>query len=170
MLAVFVTGLISFHQATLTGNQMVSGAMKESRDLWEDRGRTNISIIDTSFDPAACKVDMTLENTGSESITSLHLMDLIIQLKGANSSIDRQEYIESSSIPAIGSWKIGPALTDLEFEPEIFNPGELIEIQTMLNIPGEGETIGRVTIVTPNGVSTEAQLGSLYTPCLTSGP
>lgn len=138
--------------------------MKESRNLSVDRDRTNIIIQDSSFDSDSCTLALYLKNTGSRSITSLKSMDLIIQLKGANASVLIPNYIESSSVLSKGGWKI-PSFGDLEFEPGILNPGEIVEIQTRLDIPVPGETIGRTMVVTPNGVSAERQLGSLQTPC-----
>ena len=165
MLAVFLTGLISFHQVNITGNQLMATAMKESRNVSVDQSRTNISIQNNSFDPDSCMLALHVKNTGSTSITSFHLMDLIIQVQGGNAFVARPDYIESSEGLLRGTWKIEASLEDPEFEPGIFNPGEIVEIQTLLDIPEQGDTIGRIMIVTANGVSTEAPLGLLSTPC-----
>ena len=76
----------------------------------------------------------------------------------------RPDYIESSEGLLRGTWKIEASLEDPEFEPGIFNPGEIVEIQTLLDIPEQGDTIGRIMIVTANGVSAANVVATIEIP------
>lgn len=157
-MAALFTGALMIWQATFTGSALLGHAMNQSVYLSGERARTGIMITTAVFDSSACILELEVKNSGSVPITRFSFMDLIVRLQGGNQTTHKLTYVESGAQKSASTWQMSSG-------PDIWNPGETAVINTAFDLPNPGETLGVLTLVTPNGISTEIPIGPMEAPC-----
>lgn len=105
---------------------------------------------------------LVVENGGQTNLDSFSSWDVIAQYQNGNANYidydDDATYPPDSNEWAVEGIYLSDNVTPEVFDPGILNPGEKMIVAVKLNPEiGEGET-GRITISTPNGVTSECQI------------
>ena len=80
ILAVFLTGALMLTRSTLFSNVVTSNAIKEAAQLAGERARTEIGITSSSTTTVfrcSTKLQITVDNTGSVTISDFDKMDIV---------------------------------------------------------------------------------------------
>ena len=158
ILAVFFMGTPMMSRASLVGNVIIGSSTKEAIWVSGQRARTEIGIASTTGG-SFCELTVDVDNSGATSIAGPSLMDVIVQFPSGNNQAQRLVH-NPSGVPGVGEW----AVTSISgnFEPGIFNPGEIMTIDAKLALVEAGD--GTVTIGTEYGITDSAAFPTL-SPC-----
>lgn len=168
IVAVLLFGVMMVWKTTLTGNDLMSNAMRESFNLLQAKSQTEVTMGSVSFDPLLCELSMEATNTGSVSIVGSSFMDLIIKLRGANHFNRKFEFMASDSALLSDSWQMETEANQFAIEPDILNPGETATILVGLELPDPGITFGNITLAGSNGFTTQRSTGPINGSCARS--
>ena len=155
--AMFFTGALMMFRTTLQANVVIGDTTRESIRIAGERARTEISI--TSVVGSGCGLTITVDNTGAISIADASRMDVIVQYPAGNNPAQRLTYVLTGP-PGIGEWTADSISG--QFQPSIFDPGEMMTIEAQLSLVEAGA--GMVTVGSHNGVIDTGDFPSL-TPC-----
>ncbi|MDT8357390.1 MAG: hypothetical protein RQ758_02680 [Methanomicrobiaceae archaeon] len=125
---------------TLATAQVVSLAQDDKVDRQETRIHTSISITGTALSDTNPELYVLVENTGSETITDLAHMDVLL--------ISRAEPVYYPSGSGSGTWSVVEIIPD-QVHPGALDPDEVMNISVRYVSP---DSPFWVKVITPNGV------------------
>lgn len=156
----------------MTMSQGFLSSVDSNATTWTQMGERDRDILRTEIsnvvptDPGEgvgglANVYATLANTGQTKLADFDEWDVIVQYYDTGGSKVIKWLPYNSSTPGDNEWTVVGIYLDTGgtpevFEPNIFNPGEVMKIQLKLNPLVGDETTNLVTISTPNGVSASA--------------
>ena len=159
--ALILFGALSLSQSALSCVDAVSVSWREMKAVAGERGRTELTLLDTASEESGAIAKVTLENQGSVKLTSFPRWDVMIEYydSSGNYYIRWLPYT-SSADPGENQWTVqGVYLnspTDPEiFEPGILNPGEEVVITARIT-PTVVVTKTMMVVATPNGITAAA--------------
>ena len=152
VLTVVLFGVLTLTYAYISAQDTILESWREMEERLGDRARTQISSVGAEFqEPWLNIVDVTLRNEGDTKQADFDQWDVIVQYDTDNDGDhDVVEWLRYHDPPSNGEWSqnIGEV-----FEPDIFNPGEVMTI-TLVVSSVEISSTGVAIIATPNGIST----------------
>lgn len=125
---------------TLATAQVVSLAQDEKVNRQETRMHTSISITGTSLSETGSELNVLVQNTGSETITDLSHMDVLL--------ISDAEPVYFPEGSGQGTWSVVEIVPDL-IHPRALDPDEVMNISVQYT---PANTPTWVKVITPNGV------------------
>lgn len=164
--AVIIIFLILF--GTLTLSSAFISAQEIVYDAWEDANQRQNVLSNTRITPqdlrilsGGSQIEMTLTNTGSVKLADFQQWDVFVDY--FDSALVPNYYTArltfDANAPAM-SWLMtgifldAAAAVDEVFEPEIFNTGEALVLRANVSPAVGAGQMARLTVSTPNGVST----------------
>ena len=158
IVGTLTTVMTSFHAAST-----VSGSLKEMEEQAADIRRTEINAVDNA-DTGGEDFYITVVNEGQTNLAQFTKWDVIAQYeRDGTVYLTYLEYTTDAD-PGSNRWSVD-GIYALDNDPEvldpgILNPGETMELRIDLD-PGLsiGDN-GRITVSTPNGVTSQALIRS----------
>ena len=151
IIGVLLTAMVFMSRAAIIADTQVGTAIKEAAHVSGERSRTDINV--ESFTNISTKIDIDVKNIGNTSIADLARLDYIVRFTktagGGTRVVERLAYDPGSS--ANGTWDILTHTPD-SFQPNIWDPGETINMSGNVSGTPKPATTGQVWVSTPNGV------------------
>jgi archaellum component FlaF (FlaF/FlaG flagellin family) len=124
-----------------------------------DQAHTQYSIVDTQIDGGKANITVMLRNDGQTKAADYSRMDVVVEYFSETGT----RYV--SWMPCVtgslqsNTWKV-ISISDDAFEPNVLNPGEVMEMQIRVNPPLGTGTTGWVIIAAENGVTVSAYVSA----------
>ena len=159
--AIIIVGTVTTMMTSVQSATTLSESLKEMEEQAADIRRTEIDAIDNA-DVGDDDIDVTVVNDGQTNLAQFPKWDVIAQYE--SSGTDYSTYLEYTADvdPGDNQWTVvGIYLPDDSpevMDPNILNPGEKVVLRIDLNPLMDSTTYGRMTISTPNGVTSQSLL------------
>ena len=157
--AIIIVGSLT----AITGSFHAASTMAESlKEMEEQAGnirRTEIEALDNT-DSTGGDFYITVENDGETGLSQFSQWDVIVQYRGSDGN-DYLTYLEytTNDPPGNNRWTVDgiylPNDDPEAWDPDILNPGEKMVLQIDLNPRIDRGSTARITISTPNGVTSQ---------------
>jgi len=164
MMSAFLTGHLALWHTFNNNAVVMSDVMRISAQHERERSRTFIEISDVDVDSQSCMIDVDIINTGSEAITPMSRIEVIVSFSGGANESRVLRYRRNDHDPGTDTWWVKLSGQG-EAEPTILRPGSTRTIQMGLDLPGSSGSSASVIIVTPNGVTARTEMSGIETPC-----
>lgn len=163
-LALIIIGTVTITMSSLHSSGTIADSWKYMEQQASYIRRTEIVALPPE-DYSGGSVNLTVRNEGQTNLDSYTRWDVIAQYQGSGAY--HIEYTENNPVGS-NQWTVaGIYLSDNStevFDSNILNPGEKMTMVINLDPEiGEGET-GRITISTPNGVTSQCLVTRVLTP------
>jgi len=152
---LIVMGGMTLSQGFLTSADNASNALEEIGTRDKDILRTELSSHNATLDGTGAILTVNLENSGQSKLADFGNWDLIVQYYDATSQYHTFWLPYTSGAASNNEWTVAGIYLNSNpetFEPNIVNPGEVMEIQAKLNPPVGANTTNMVIASTPNGI------------------
>ena len=156
-LALIVVGGMTLTQGYISSADTARAGVADMNLIGGDSTRTGIGSLSAS-NPDSDAVEVFVENTGQTKLASFEKWDIIVHYTAADGIyVKRLDYTTGGLSPdewqktAIYLQRTPTEIAEA-YEPDILNPGEILEIDALLEPEPEVETTVEVTVCTPNGV------------------
>lgn len=159
--AIIIVGTVTTMMTSVQSATTLSESLKEMEEQAADIRRTEIDAIDND-DVGDDDIYITVVNDGHTNLAQFPKWDVIAQYE--SSGTDYTTYLEYTTYvdPGDNQWTVdGIYLPDDNpevMDPNILNPGEKVVLRIGLNPLMDSTTYGRMTISTPNGVTSQSLL------------
>ena len=135
--------------------------MSQSWQVMEERlgqqARTELTVAETSVDESKANLTVRLRNDGQTKIADYARMDVLVQYFSESGERYVRWIPYTSGALESNTWTVESISNDT-FEPNVLNPGEILEMQIRINPPiGAGST-GWIIVSTENGVTATASV------------
>jgi hypothetical protein len=154
IITVALFGALTITHVYLSSQDAILASWREMEERLGERARTDLSPIRVEMQESWPNiVDVTLGNEGDTKLADFDQWDVIVQYDTDNDGDhDVVEWLSYHDPPSNSEWSenIGEV-----FEPDIFNPGEVMTI-TLVVSSAEITRTGVAIIGTPNGITTSA--------------
>jgi archaellum component FlaF (FlaF/FlaG flagellin family) len=135
--------------------------MSQSWQVMEERlgqqARTELTVVETRVDDSKANVTVRLRNDGQTKIADFARMDVLVQYFSESGERHIRWIPYTSGALESNTWTVESIANDT-FEPNVLNPGEILEMQIRINPPiGAGST-GWIIVSTENGVTATASV------------
>lgn len=135
--------------------------MSQSWQVMEERlgqqARTELTVVETRVDDSKANLTVRLRNDGQTKIADYARMDVLVQYFSESGERYVRWIPYTSGALESNTWTVGSISNDT-FEPNVLNPGEILEMQIRINPPiGAGST-GWIIVSTENGVTATASV------------
>ena len=171
-MANIVTGIIAIALVMATALSLTWAALSSASDIsltWDqlvdrtgDRARTQLALVTADIQGGGADIDISLQNTGQTALADFSDWDVIL-VYYATSTNQNLRLVRlahtTSTIPASGQWNdngffLDVAASEAEvYEPNIFNPGEVMKMRLNITPSIPATTTNVATIGTANGVT-----------------
>ena len=158
-IAILVVGTVTMAVSSFQAASTVTEALKEMENQAADIRLTEIDAVD-NMDVGDADILLTVENDGQTNLAQFPKWDLIAYYD--NGGADYLTYLEytASSSPGSNQWTVQgiylPNNNPEAWDPDILNPGEKMVLLIGLNPQLSSESSGRITVSTPNGVTSQS--------------
>jgi archaellum component FlaF (FlaF/FlaG flagellin family) len=142
--------------STLTANEAVLFAQRDISHIQEKIARSKVDITNFEYHTDG-KINLTIQNTGAETIEDLKHLDIYYY----NKSGTFFTYTYGGSTGSDGKWTIYPSKEQL-------NPGDSVTLQFLSSPPTSVEESLKIKVATANGVSDYYTLSYPALPVLSS--
>lgn len=159
--AIIIVGTVTTMMTSVQSATTLSESLNEMEKQAADIRRTEIDAIDNA-DVGNDDIYITVVNDGQTNLAQFPKWDVIAQYE--SSGTDYTTYLEYTTYvdPGDNQWTVdGIYLPDNNpevMDPNILNPGEKVVLRIGLNPLMDSTTYGRMTISTPNGVTSQSLL------------
>jgi len=159
--AIIIVGTVTTMMTSVQSAASLSESLKEMEGQAADIRRTEIDAID-NVDVGDDDIDITVINDGHTDLAQFPKWDVIARYE--NSGSDYSTFLEYTTDvdPGDNQWTVVgiymPDDTPEVMDPNILNPGEKVVLRIGLNPLMDSTTYGRMTISTPNGVTSQSLL------------
>lgn len=151
ILTVLLYGALTIAQVHLSSQDAIMTSWREMKERLGQRARTEISAVEAETTDAQT-VKVTLSNEGDTKLADFDQWDVIVQYDSTGDGncnvVEWLSYVEGVPISDEWSEDIGDI-----FEPDIFNPEEVMTITMSVSPPVAPNTTNLAIIGTPNGIS-----------------
>ena len=135
--------------------------MAQSWQVMEERlgqqARTELTVVETRVDDSKANLTVRLRNDGQTKIADYARMDVLVQYFSESGERYVRWIPYTSGALESNTWTVESISNDT-FEPNVLNPGEILEMQIRINPPiGAGST-GWIIVSTENGVTATASV------------
>lgn len=120
-----------------------------------DQTHTQFSVTQTSIDEGKANITVMLRNDGQTKAVDYSRMDVVVEYFSETGTryVGWIPYVTGSL--QSNTWTVISISNDA-FEPDVLNPGEIMEMQIRVNPPLGPGTTGWVIIAAENGVTVSA--------------
>jgi archaellum component FlaF (FlaF/FlaG flagellin family) len=124
-----------------------------------DQTHTEFSVVETLIDEGKANITVMLRNDGQTKAGDYSRMDVVVEYFSETGTryVQWMPYV-SGSLQS-NTWTVISISNDA-FEPDVLNPGEVMEMQIRVNPPLGLSTTGWVIIAAENGVTVSAYVSA----------
>jgi archaellum component FlaF (FlaF/FlaG flagellin family) len=162
--ALLVTSLLMITTVVLAGSGYSSlDTLGQSWQVMEERlsdqTHTQFSVVETRIDEGKANITVMLRNDGQTKTADYSRMDVVVEYFSETGTryVQWMPYVTGSL--QSNTWTVISISNDA-FEPDVLNPGEVMEMQIRVNPPLGPGTTGWVIIAAENGVTVSAYVSA----------
>lgn len=124
-----------------------------------DQTHTQFSVAETRIDEGKANITVMLRNDGQTKTADYSRMDVVVEYFSETGTryVQWMPYVTGSL--QSNTWTVISISNDA-FEPDVLNPGEVMEMQIRVNPPLGPGTTGWVIIAAENGVTISAYVSA----------
>ena len=111
--------------------------------------------METRIDESLANITVMIRNDGQTKTADYARMDVVVQYFSESGSRYVRWVPYTSGELESNTWTVASIANDA-FEPDVLNPGEVLELQIRVNPPLGAGTTGWVIVATENGVTVSA--------------
>lgn len=152
---LIVLGGMTLSQGFLTSADTTSTALEELGTRDTEMTRTELTPLEVSVNGSGSMLTVSLENSGQTKLADFDNWDLIVQYYDDSSQYYTVWLPYQSGNPGNNEWTVVGIYLESNpetFEPNIVNPGEVVEIQAQISPAVGDNTTNMVVVCTPNGI------------------
>lgn len=156
VIGVMMLAILGISNRALSAQAAITDASRTLQEREGERARTMLTPTNTIVSDMGDVLQVTVKNSGSTRLADFEHWDVIVEYN--NGTGEQVEWLPFGNDPNEWSEQIfqnADASTPEEFEPGILNPGEDLLVNVNLAPTIAPGSVNRITLVTPNGVSTE---------------
>jgi archaellum component FlaG (FlaF/FlaG flagellin family) len=159
--AIIIVGTVTTVMTSVQSATTLSESLKEMEEQAADIRRTEIDAID-NVDVGDDDIYVTVVNDGQTDLVQFPKWDVIAQYE--SSGTDYSTYLEYTADidPGDNQWTVEgiylPDDTPEVMDLNILNPGEKVVLRIGLSPLMDSTKYGRMTVSTPNGVTSQSLL------------
>jgi len=157
MTALMLAGVSILAQGSFTAVGSVSDSWKDMEVRSSALSRTDMGVLDVSY--ATPTLDVTLVNTGGESLRNFGKWDVVAQYYETDGTYNTTYLTYTTATLGDNEWqKVGiyldaSASTAEAHQPQILDPGEELVIRLSMTPVADAAANNVIVIGTPNGVT-----------------
>jgi hypothetical protein len=157
--AIIIFGSLTAITSSFNAASTMAESLKEMEEQAGNIRRTEIEALDDTDIPSG-DFFITVENDGETDLSQFPQWDVIVQYRGSDDNY-YLKYLEytASDPPGNDRWTVDgiylPNDDPEAWDPDILNPGEKMVLQIDLNPRVDRGSTARITISTPNGVTSQ---------------
>lgn len=163
--AIIIIFIILFAVLTLSDTfvstqDVLAQSWQEMEARLDNQARTGLTFLDAYTSDGGTFLMLTLRNEGTVKLIDFAEWDLILQYYDAGSDYHINRLSFRDGVPSASEWAVDGLYVDTEngvdevYEPDIFNPGEEIVLQTKVSPPIAPGTTILATVSVGSGVTT----------------
>ncbi len=120
-----------------------------------EQTHTELTVVEASVDGSGANITLRLRNDGQTKMADYARMDVVAQYfsEGGSRYVTWIPY--TSGALESNTWTVVTISNDV-FEPNVLNPGEVLEMQVRINPAMGAGTTGWVIVATENGITVSA--------------
>lgn len=163
-IALIVMAAVTLSNASLSSASEISTSLESRISRTGETARTELSLVLADVVGSGTNIDITLRNSGQTAVKDFSLWDVVIEYYSASNNsglnIKRLGYVSSG--PSDEEWAVvgiylDAAASEAEvYEPNIFNPGEVMKIRLNIDPEIPVTTDNLVTVAAENGTRLSA--------------
>jgi archaellum component FlaF (FlaF/FlaG flagellin family) len=162
--ALLVTAILMITTVVLARSGYTSlDELGQSWQVMEERlteqTHTKLTAVETRTDESKANITVRLRNDGQTKIADYARMDVVVQYFSESGERHARWIPYTSGSLQSNTWTVGSISNDT-FEPNILNPGEILEMQIRVNPPLGTGTTGWVIVATENGITVSAYVSA----------
>ena len=120
-----------------------------------DQAHTRLTAVETRIDESKANITVMIRNDGQTKTADYARMDVVVQYFSESGSRYVRWVPYTAGALQSNTWTVASIANDA-FEPDVLNPGEVMEMQIRVNPPLGAGTTGWVIVATENGVTVSA--------------
>ena len=163
-IALIVMAAVTLSNASLTSAREISTSLESRISRSGETARTELSLLQADVVGSGTNIDFTVRNSGQTAVKDFSDWDVVIEYYSAsnNSGLNIKRLAYVSSGPTDEEWTLvgiylDTAATEAEvYEPNIFNPGEVIKVRLNIDPEIPITTDNLVTVAVENGTRLSA--------------
>jgi archaellum component FlaF (FlaF/FlaG flagellin family) len=158
--ALLVTALLMITTVVLarsgyTSLDEVGRSWQVMEERMGDQAHTRLTAVETRIDESKANITVRIRNDGQTKTADYARMDVVVQYFSESGSRYVRWIPYTAGALQSNTWTVASISNDV-FEPNILNPGEVMEMQIRVNPPLGAGTTGWVIVATENGVTVSA--------------
>ena len=158
--ALLVTAILMITTVVLARSGYTS--LDELGQSWQvmqerlgDQVHTQMAVVETRIDESLANITVRIRNDGQTKMADYPRMDVVVQYFSESGTRYVRWVPYTSGALESNTWTVASISNDV-FEPDVLNPGEVMEMQIRVNPPLGAGTTGWVIVATENGVTVSA--------------
>jgi hypothetical protein len=120
-----------------------------------DQAHTRLTAVETRIDESKANITVMIRNDGQTKTADYARMDVVVQYFSESGNRYVRWVPYTAGALQSNTWTVASIANDA-FEPDVLNPGEVMEMQIRVNPPLGAGTTGWVIVATENGVTVSA--------------
>lgn len=158
--ALLVTAILMITTVVLARSGFTS--LDELGQSWQvmeerlgDQAHTRLTAVETRIDESKANITVMIRNDGQTKTADYARMDVVVQYFSESGNRYVRWVPYTAGALQSNTWTVASIANDA-FEPDVLNPGEVMELQIRVNPPLGAGTTGWVIVATENGVTVSA--------------
>jgi archaellum component FlaF (FlaF/FlaG flagellin family) len=162
--ALLVAAILMITTVVLAGSGYASlDSLGQSWQVMEERlgeqTHTELTVVEATVDGSLTNITVRLRNDGQTKAADYARMDVVVQYFSETGSRYVHWIPYTSGALQSNTWTVVTISNDV-FEPNVLNPGEVLEMQIRINPAMGTGTTGWVIVATENGITVSAYVSA----------
>jgi archaellum component FlaF (FlaF/FlaG flagellin family) len=153
--AILMITTVLLARSGYTSLDEVGQSWQSMQERLDDQVHTQLTVVETSIDESKANITVRIRNDGQTKMADYARMDVVVQYFSESGTRYARWVPYTSGVLQSNTWTVTSIENDV-FEPDVLNPGEVLEMQVRLNPPLGTGTTGWVIVATENGVTVSA--------------
>ena len=153
--AILMITTVLLARSGYTSLDEVGQSWQSMQERLGDQVHTQLTVVETSIDGSRANITARIRNDGQTKMADYARMDVVVQYFSESGTRYVRWVPYTSGELQSNTWTVASIENDA-FEPDVLNPGEVLEMQVRVNPPLGAGTTGWVIVATENGVTISA--------------
>ena len=153
--AILMITTVLLARSGYTSLDEVGQSWQSMQERLGDQVHTQVAVVETRIDESKANITVMIRNDGQTKIADYPRMDVVVQYFSESGSRYVRWVPYTAGALQSNTWTVVSIANDA-FEPDVLNPGEVMEMQIRVNPPLGAGTTGWVIVATENGVTVSA--------------
>jgi archaellum component FlaF (FlaF/FlaG flagellin family) len=153
--AIFMIATMLMARSGYTSVDQLGQSWQGMEERLGQQARTDLTVVGTSVDDSKANVTVRLRNDGQTKIADYARMDVLVQYFSESGERYVRWIPYTAGALQSNTWTVESISNDT-FEPNVLDPGEILEMRIRINPPVGTGTTGWIIVSTENGITATA--------------